>query len=70
MLKKVFRIWKMLESDLYGNLSRKDLEDSIQLSIISLKVGWPFKIEGLTKEEIKKRYPLYTISENWFVEEE
>lgn len=74
-MKKVFRIWKMLEEDVeMSELMTTDkevLKSNIKMTIESLKSGWPLKCEGKTKEEcIKLGHPFVANTEQWFVEEE
>jgi hypothetical protein len=63
-MKKVFRIWKMLESDLNSD----DPIESVRASILSLRSSWPFECEGKTQNEIWDAD--YLFDEDWFAEGE
>lgn len=62
--KRVFRIWKWIQSMGYGENAIKTMEDA-------LKSGWPQKCEGRTLKELKKspKTSYLAISEHWLVEE-
>lgn len=65
-MKKVFRIWKMLENDLSND--DKYLREAIGASILALQTKWAFKCEGKTLEECKGLG--YEIFPDWLVEED
>ena len=68
-MKKVFRIWKMLENDLDNNKNNKKLLlEAIRGSVLSLQCKWPFQCEGKTLEECKGLG--YQIFSEWLVEED
>ena len=58
-MKKVFRIWKYVSRSIELGYE-KVLEES-------LKLGWPYLLEGLTPEEINEIG--YVYSESWLVVE-
>lgn len=62
--KKVFRIWKWVQSIGYGEDAIKTMEDS-------LKTGWPQKCEGKTLRELKTnpKTSYLEILNHWLVEE-
>jgi len=65
-MKKVFRIWKMLEQDLKEELP--ETISNIQDSILCLKDGWAVVCDGKTVEECAELE--YIIDDSWLVEEE
>lgn len=60
--KKVFRIWKWMQSLGYDESAIKVMEQS-------LKVGWPQKCEGKTKKQCLADGSATIILDYWLVEE-
>lgn len=66
--KKVFRIWKMLQSDLENSQTEGILRSVIQSTIESLQISWPLDAEGKTAAELTRMG--ISFSDWWLVEEE
>lgn len=60
-MKRVFRIWKMLQCDL--EISPAEVEDTIAC----LKNGWPQRCDGKTVDECAKMG--FAIVDSWLVQE-
>ena len=61
-MKKVFRLWKLVE------YSIKVDTDGYDALITALKLGWPQKLDGRTREEMNSLG--YVCNLNWLVVEE
>ena len=63
-MKKVFRLWKLVEF----NISASSDHDDLDLIVQALKLGWPQKCDGLTP--VKMLSLGYCCNDNWCVLEE
>ena len=63
-MKKVFRLWKLVEY----NLSASSDHHDINLIIEALKTGWPQQCDGLT--QVKMLSLGYSCNDHWCVLEE